>query len=250
VLEDRIAQLDVTLFDHVAEAQSEPGDRRALLALHDGVAARGSFSYLEIGSYMGGSLQAAVADPRCTRIVSIDPRPQHPPDVRGGSHEYPDNSTARMLDLLAQVPGADVSKIEPIEASSEDLDPTRIEAPDLCFIDGEHTNEAVVRDAHFCSEALRHDGVIAFHDASLVEEGIRRFLRETGPPRRSYPLGFDVYVVELGNSPSLLQRDTVKRLLQRPRRAWLAANRIGADRLMWAISMRRRRLQYGKADGS
>jgi hypothetical protein len=84
VIEGRIADGDVTLFDHIALTQSEPDDRKALLAIHDAVARRGPFTYLEIGSYLGGSLQAVVADPRCKHIISIDPRPEAPPDERGG----------------------------------------------------------------------------------------------------------------------------------------------------------------------
>jgi hypothetical protein len=56
VIEDRIAGGDITLFDHIALTQREPDDRRALLAIHDAVARRGPFTYLEIGSYLGGSL--------------------------------------------------------------------------------------------------------------------------------------------------------------------------------------------------
>jgi hypothetical protein len=56
VIENRIADGDVTLFDNIALTQSEPDDRKALLAIHDAVARRGPFTYLEIGSYLGGSL--------------------------------------------------------------------------------------------------------------------------------------------------------------------------------------------------
>ena len=51
--------------------------------LHAAVAERGPFRYLEIGSHLGGSLQALVADPRCMEIVSIDTRPDSQPDDRG-----------------------------------------------------------------------------------------------------------------------------------------------------------------------
>src|SRR4051812_29146328 len=57
---DRVAALDVTLFSEIP-SQTDAWDRRALLALHQ-AAARGTstFVYLEIGSYLGGSLQALV----------------------------------------------------------------------------------------------------------------------------------------------------------------------------------------------
>ena len=245
MLHERIAALDIGLFDHV-HSQTETDDRRSLLAIHDAVAERGSFSYLEIGSYMGGSLQVAIADPRCTRIVSVDSRPFAPPDVRGGYRPYPDNSTRRMLDNLAQVPGADLSKVETIEASSEDIDPASLERPDLCFIDAEHTNEAVLRDAQFCHDVLRGRGIIAFHDSALLEKGILRFLQAIGRPRRAYPLRFSVFVVELGDVPSLLSRESIRGLLQRPRPAWVAANRLRADDKLWAVNIERRRVQQAR----
>src|SRR5438552_88943 len=97
MLSDRIAALDVSLFDQVSLAQTHVDDRRALLAIHDALAERGSFTYLEIGSYLGGSLQAMIADPRCECIISIDSRPEAPPDERGGWRPYPDNTTEAML---------------------------------------------------------------------------------------------------------------------------------------------------------
>jgi hypothetical protein len=246
VIAERIAALDVTLFDHIAPAQSEPDDRRALLAVHDAVAERGPFTYLEIGSYLGGSLQTVIADPRCHHIVSIDPRPEAPPDERGGWRPYPDNTTEAMLENLRNVPGSELGKLETVEASTEDLDPGTLTVPDLCFIDGEHTNAAVLRDARFCRNLMRGRGVIAFHDSWLVARGIQQFLREVGRPRRAYPLRAAVFVVELGDGPYLLEREAVARLLQRPQRAWLATNRLRGDRALWVATRARRRLQHGR----
>lgn len=89
---DRIAALDTQLFDHI-ESQTSEDDRKSLLAVHSSVAARTDpFSYLEIGSHLGGTLQVVIADPRCTRVVSIDPRPPWQPDDRPelNGWEYPD----------------------------------------------------------------------------------------------------------------------------------------------------------------
>jgi hypothetical protein len=246
VIEDRIANGDVTLFDNIALTQSEPDDRKSLLAIHDAVARRGPFTYLEIGSYLGGSLQAVVADPRCKHIISIDPRPEAPPDERGGYRPYPYNTTDAMLGNLRAIPGADLAKLETLEASAENIDPCVLDVPDFCFIDGEHTNDAVLRDARFCRDAMRGRGVIAFHDSWLVARGIQRFLREAGTPRRAYPLRAAVFVVELGDGPPLLEEATLTRLLQRPRHAWIASNRYGGDRALWVATRLRRRIQFGR----
>lgn len=216
-LAERVAALDLKLMSHVASSTSDE-DRRSLLALHAALAdRRGSFSYLEIGSHLGGSLQAVVADQRCTRVVSIDPRPQWVPDERPGatSTEYVDNSTAHMRELLSAVPGADLSKLETIEASTEDITAESVGRPDWCFIDGEHTYAAALRDARFCRAVMGSAGVIAFHDFYFVERAILDFLRETARPRRGYLLRDSVFVVEFGPLPTLVSTSGVHAQLTR-----------------------------------
>jgi hypothetical protein len=178
-LPEAISALDPELFDFI-EAQTSNSDRRALLALHSAVGAKlGSFEYLEIGSYLGGSLQVLIRDPRCKGVVSIDSRPLRPPDKRIGDWSYDENSTDRMRSLLAAVPAADMSKLTSFDCGTEALTPRDLPGrPDLCFIDGEHTDRAVLRDARFCAGALSETGVIAFHDHVLVRPGIRAFLTE------------------------------------------------------------------------
>jgi hypothetical protein len=202
---DRVSQieaLDPALFSTIP-SQSTAADQRALLALH--AAARrvyGTFDYLEIGSHIGGSLQALVVDPVCSSIVSIDSRPKAFADERGIVSEYPDNSTARMLEHLAKVPGADLSKIRTIESRTEDIDPGTITPkPHFCFIDAEHTTVASLNDARFCMRTVRANGCIAFHDANVVYAGIQAFLAElekAGTAFTAYLLPDTVFVVELG----------------------------------------------------
>jgi hypothetical protein len=196
--EAALAALDTSLFDTV-RSQTSDRDRVSLLAVHG--AARevhGEFTYLEIGSHLGGSLQVLVVDRRCTAITSIDSRPEAAPDVRGVS-SYPGNTTARMLERLRLVPGADLSKLRTIEAEAPTLDPAELPAPQLCLIDGEHTHDAALADARFCRAVLRDQGVIVFHDRRLVRSAIESFLEELGQvPHEGYPLLGSVYVLELG----------------------------------------------------
>ena len=78
--EQRLAALDTTLFDAVP-CQLYDDDRRSLLAVQAAVRRRaGAYRYLEIGSYLGGSIQAHLLDPRCERIYSIDNRSAAAPD--------------------------------------------------------------------------------------------------------------------------------------------------------------------------
>jgi hypothetical protein len=205
--EARLESLDTSLFDQVP-SQTGPYDRVSLLGLHNACReVYDTFQYLEIGSHLGGSLQVLLVDPRCTSITSIDSRPTRQPDARG-KNAYPGNSTERMLAHLQEVPGADLGKLRTIEASTEDIPPTTLEgAAKLCFIDGEHTHDAALRDARFCRRVLAGGGAIAFHDRGLVYTAIESFIAELEPGSFSaYPLLGAIFVIEFG--PPLLLRSS------------------------------------------
>jgi Methyltransferase domain len=200
--------LDIRLFDRIL-AQTDEWDKQALLALHDASAREfGSFGYLEIGSYLGGSMQAVVQDPRCTKIISIDPRPAAAADNRTGTWSYPDNTTAHMLELLGDLPGADLSKVDTFEVGTDALTVDALRTrPHYCFIDGEHTDEAALCDARFCAEALGGRGVIAFHDYDIVRTGIEVFVGEVWRDV-SMAVAFtgSIFAVELGGAGVLRSR--------------------------------------------
>jgi hypothetical protein len=158
-----------------------------------------------------------IRDPRCERIVSIDPRPLQQPDERGPEWHYRENSTARMRNLLGELPDADLGKLETIDASTETIDPTAIEArPALCFVDGEHTDESVLRDARFCRRVISDDGWLAFHDTGIVYGGVSSFLEELAEARathRTYFLPDSIVVVELGEPRLLNTKQVVDQIL-------------------------------------
>jgi hypothetical protein len=199
--EESLESLDPGLLMAI-ESETSEADRRSLLALHLACRRRHpGFRWLEIGSYLGGSLQALVRDPACEAIESIDPRPKRMQDERLGAISYPDNSTTRMLDLLAGLPGADVSKVRTHDADTEALDPASIEQPHVCFVDGEHTDEACARDAGFCLAALRGSGVVAFHDVWVIYRAVSAFadgLREAGIPHSLAYLPDSMLAIEVG----------------------------------------------------
>jgi hypothetical protein len=178
-----------------------------------------------------------LADRRCVRVVSIDPRPTWQPDDRLGTYDYPDNSTDRMLGLLQGVPEADLSKLQTIEAGTESIGPSSIGRPDFCFIDGEHTHAAALRDARFCRAAGAR--IIAFHDCDVVATAILQFMRESRA-RHGFLLRSSVFVVEL-HAPVVLP--VARAQLGRPRRGWLAANGAGAAVPMLAAGLLGRRLR-------
>jgi hypothetical protein len=200
----RLDALDVSLFKAIS-SQTELGDRASLLALQSACGQRhGRYAFLEIGSHLGGSMQAFVRDDRVESVLSIDLRPELTPDDRGKNIPYRGNSTQRMLDLLATIPGADLTKLHTIDADTRALAPDGIPVrPQLCFIDGEHTYESCLADARFCRQVLAPDGAIAFHDAPIVFPAIATFLRELrreGIHVLAYPLPERMFVIELDNA--------------------------------------------------
>jgi len=198
----RINQLDTTLFEGVP-SQTSGDDRRSLLAIHAAVAGlRGSFAYLEIGSHLGGSIQPYLLDDRCNMIISIDKRPARQPDMRGQTYEYPGNSTERMLQYLRRISAEGVRKLRTFDADAGQLKPSEISVrPDVCFVDGEHTNLAIERDFAFCLSVVEDRGVIFFHDSNIVFEGLSRIvegLKASGRRFRAYNLPTHLFVIDLG----------------------------------------------------
>jgi predicted O-methyltransferase YrrM len=201
-IETRVKQFDISLFDEIP-SQTSSDDRRSILAIQSAVATRlGSFTYLEIGSHLGGSIQPFLLDPRCGRIVSIDKRPKTLPDERGVSQIYLQNSTERMLGNLRRIANDELPKITTFDADSSELNATQIASKvDLCFIDGEHTNLAAEKDFAFCISVLASSGVIFFHDAHIVFQAldnILRDLRAANRPFQAYNLPTSIFVIDFG----------------------------------------------------
>lgn len=232
---NQIDALDSEAFSFL-ETQTLQEDRRALLALHAAAADTfGSFAYLEIGSYLGGSLQVLMRDPRCRSVISIDLRTGATPDDRGQPASYEGNSTEHMLELLRELPDVDMDKLTTLETGTDRLTASDLPArPNYCFIDGEHTHDAVVRDARFSAEALGGSGVIAFHDYFVIGSAISSFLREVWRDV-SFALAFSgssdlsagggVFALELG-AGGVLKHPVIERAIgsRWHNMVWRAAN--------------------------
>ncbi len=215
--ETRIADLDLSLFAAI-ESQSTDQDKQSLLACQGAVRDLASrYAYLEIGSHLGGSIQPHLLDPRCARVYSIDKRPLHQPDERGVDYAYPNNSTQRMLQRLRQVAPDEMGKVEAIDGDTQGISPQRFEhSVQLCFIDGEHTDRAVISDFRFCLEMLEGRGAIVLHDAAIVYNGIAECLRQLDNESiafRAYHLPSVLFVVEIGDFPLHQSPPVMDRLL-------------------------------------
>ena len=202
--ENSINKLDLRLFETIP-SQSTDHDKQSLLAVELAVRElAGEYNYLEIGSYLGGSIQPHLLDSKCRRIYSIDKRPHSQPDERGVDYVYQNNSTARMMETLAQV-SENREKITTIDGDSKTVNPSQItDKIQLCFIDGEHTDAAVVSDFKFCLRVLDDNGAIVFHDAQITYNGIAdciKYLDGSGLDFKAYVLPHIVFVVEIGDFP-------------------------------------------------
>ena len=177
----RIDALDPSAFENIF-SQTSPEDRRSLLALQSATArTRKEYVYLEIGSHLGGSIQTHLLDARCKKIYSIDARPSQQPDDRSPGYiaHYEDNSSERMLGLLRGIGDGDVGKIQCFDSDASQVDVRDIvPGPDLVFIDGEHTRNAVLSDFSFCRKVLKPGGTIVFHDFGIIYPAIKGILRE------------------------------------------------------------------------
>jgi hypothetical protein len=168
----RLDELDLSLFFAIP-TQSLDDDRRSWIAVQRSIRADG-YAYLEIGSYLGGSIQQHLVDAACTSITSIDRRPFVAPDDRGHAIEYEENSTELMLEKLKRIDAAASRKITTFECDASVIDRSKLPAvPDYCFIDGEHTRSAVLSDFTFCLEICAPNAAICLHDARIIHRGIK-----------------------------------------------------------------------------
>ena len=121
-------------------SQSTDEDKQSFLAVQ--LAVREIFpgyNYLEIGSYLGGSIQPHLIDENCAKIYSIDKRPPQQSDERGLDYVYQNNSTAQMLEQLKTVAPEKLDKLVTIDGDTRELKTSEItEKIQFCFIDGEH----------------------------------------------------------------------------------------------------------------
>ena len=205
------------MFEQI-QSQSTELDKQSLLACQSATRALvGNYNYLEIGSYLGGSIQPHLLDERCAKIYSIDKRPALQPDERGIDYAYENNSTARMLAGLKEIAPDNIGKINTIDGDTGEIKADVIKDEiQLCFIDGEHTDGAVLRDFKFCLDALAPAGAVIFHDAQITYNGIADcldHLRRKSIEFRAYVLPHIVFVIEIGDFPLHKNPKILERLI-------------------------------------
>ncbi|CAN5816689.1 hypothetical protein BH20ACI4_BH20ACI4_33060 [soil metagenome] len=214
--EKNLENLDIKLFEKI-HSQTSNDDKRSILACIKAVRELvPEYTFLEIGSYRGGSLQPFVLDGKCKKIISIDKRPKISPDERGIDVVYLENTTEKMLENLKEVFPDGISKIRTIDGDVGEIDSEEVtEKPELCFIDGEHTDEATWRDFQFCHKVMANDGAVLFHDTMIIYNAVSRiieFLNENNIKFRAYNLPSVMFVIEIGDFP-LYKSEAINEML-------------------------------------
>jgi predicted O-methyltransferase YrrM len=134
-------------------------------------AASGRGVIVEIGSWKGRSTTWLASGARLAgqRVYAIDPH-------RGSREDPAADTLNEFLDNLARTGLADV--VEPMVMTSEEA-AARVAGPiELLFIDGDHSFEAVRRDAELWLPRLMDGGTVMFHDvATAAYTGPRRIVR-------------------------------------------------------------------------
>lgn len=151
-------------------SQTKQEDREFLLATIDQMRQNyPSYSYLEVGSFLGGSLAPFLLDNHCSAITSIDDRGKTQNDERGLKFDYGDFSTQNMLLRLkkAKLP---TSKLTTFDGNTAEFNSWQ--RFDLVHIDAIHTDEAVFADYLACRRFMKPSGVVLFHDYDLVFKGV------------------------------------------------------------------------------
>lgn len=219
-----ISKQDINLFKNI-KSETNKDDRKSLLTIQNAIRnIKDTYIYLEIGSHLGGTIQPHLIDPRCKKIYSIDKRPAEQEDERlpkGKSYPYIRNTTERMLQNLRLISEKDLNKLECFDMDASEINKKEIvPKPDICFIDGLHTNKGVVSDFNFCSAILNENGAIIFHDLAIVSKAIKHILKKLKNNQinfRAYALRSDllrassIFVIEFGNC-SIHQDPGIKKI--------------------------------------
>ena len=153
-------------------SQTSDEDKLFLLNAITTIKAKGitSFKYIEIGSFMGGSLTPFLLENACSLIVSVDERERQQPDERGAKYDYSGITHQTMIDNLTSH-DMDVSKLITHDGSISSYDRGNNKF-DIAFIDGEHSDIACCRDFAWTYPMMKESSIILFHDSSIVYKAL------------------------------------------------------------------------------
>ncbi len=152
-------------------SQTTENDKLALLKIRDILGASGQYKYLEVGSFLGGSLTPFLRDEKCIKVLSIDKREKLISDERGAKYDYKGITNQVMIDGI-NLRGIKTDKLAVFDGSVDEFESNE-EKYDFLFIDGEHTDSACFRDFIYAERLLNKDCIIAFHDSTLIHKALK-----------------------------------------------------------------------------
>jgi hypothetical protein len=169
-----VDKVDIGIF-RIPTAASE-NDRRSFLQIQGCVRVK-PYSYIEVGSELGGTLLPHLADPRCTAVFSVDLRVSSQSDERAQTFYYPTDGEAAMIAALTKSVGESLlRKLKTFRCDVSQLSPSDIPSKaSLVLIDAEHTNASCFSDAVSAFRFLKRHAIISFHDANLITDAIQNF---------------------------------------------------------------------------
>ena len=141
----------------------------------------GDFTYIEIGSFLGGSLAPFLSDAHCKHVLSIDERERKQEDERGMKFDYAGITHQTMISNLA-AHNISTKNLQTFDGSI-DAFAANPASYDLGFIDGEHTDFSCFRDYLWMLPMMKKDSIIMFHDSNLVYKALKLIqlhLRKSG----------------------------------------------------------------------
>jgi hypothetical protein len=178
-----LSSIDTSIFSIPSQTSQE--DRVALEQIRNFISEQTTdYNYLELGSYLGGTLLPHVLSPSCSKVLSVDKRVSNQPDERRSQgYSYQGITTDDLMTQLRKnVPDSTyLNKVSTHDGVIDDLDPQLILKDysigfQLCFIDAEHTNEAVFSDFLHTHRLSSPDSVILLHDSWMLGSGIRNII--------------------------------------------------------------------------
>lgn len=149
--------------DHGHVSQDEGDYSRGLLDL---ILALKPKSVIEVGSYRGVSTELFLL--HCPRVVAVDP------------WEWPPDNYKEFMERVGEYPGLEACRgFSPAALSKFSRE------FDMCYIDGDHSYEAVKADILACKGVVKIDGWIAGHDWNNPETR-RAILDYAGEPKQVF----------------------------------------------------------------
>ena len=165
-------------------SQTSLMDKATLLQARNIVHNAGTYTYCEVGSYLGGSLTPFLRDECCQFVLSIDEREREMPDVSGKILDYSGVTHQKMLKSLAEK-GFDIEKIETFDGSINQYNDDKTKF-DIMFIDGEHTDFACFRDFIHGRKFLKENCIVLFHDSHLIYNALRNIQAYLASTNKSF----------------------------------------------------------------